>query len=444
MFYRTIVKKIVGFSSPQKLRFSLSIYSTHQKRPTVKKEYLQQTLEELLENREFIAWLLRGKNKQEWQSFLTENPEFKATVNKARKIVDLLRDRHDHLSDDDLLRIWKNIDSFDDQIRNRTRQIKLRTMMRYAAVLIIALSIGSAGYWIFNQHQKSYVYSTTVDSGTNNQSRLHLSNGTTVDLEKEDSKIAMNSDQKIVIDNQKVIDLSKSSEADESKMNEVVIPYGKRSQLILEDGTKVWLNAGSRMAFPTRFTGKKREVFLEGEAYFEVAHNQNKPFFVNTGEIAIKVLGTKFNISAYKTDKMTETVLLEGKVAISELSALGFLKSETILAPNQKASYNRNDRSISVKNEPDVEFAIAWTEGWFKFSQQSLNDVLNKLQRYYNVQFIFDREFSTADLITGKLDLKASVGQVMVALSDVANIQYRIDGGTIYINKKINELLMRK
>lgn len=410
----------------------------------MKKEYLQLTVEELLENREFIAWMLHGRHKQEWEAFLFENPEFKSTVNKARKILDLLRDRHDHLSDDDLLVIWKNIESFDEQIRKRTRQIKLGTMLRYAAVLILAISIGSAGYWIFYQNQKSYVYSTIADSGTGKQSQLHLSNGTTIDLEKENSKIALGGDQKIVIDNEKVIDLSKTSQTDESKMNEVVIPYGKKSHLILEDGTKVWLNAGSRMAFPTKFTGKKREVFLEGEAYFEVAHNQVQPFVVNASDIAIKVLGTRFNLSAYKTDKLTETVLLEGKVTVSERSAFGFLKSETILAPNQKASYDRNNHSISIIDVTDADLVIAWTEGWFKFSQQSLNDVLNKLQRYYNVQFVFDRKFPTTDLITGKLDLKESVESVMIALGDVADIQYQIDGGKIYIEKKINKLKMRK
>ncbi len=410
----------------------------------MKKEYLQLTAEELLDKREFIAWMLYGRHKQEWEAFLTENPEFKLTVNQARKILDLLRDRHDHLSDEDLLQIWKNIESFDEQTRNRTRQIKLHAVMRYAAVLIIAISIGSVGYWGFNQYRRSYVYSSTADSGTGNQSQLHLSNGTTVDLEKENSKIAMNGDQKIVIDNEKVIDLRKTSQADDSKMNEVVIPFGKKSQLILEDGTKVWLNAGSRMAFPTKFNGKKREVFLEGEAYFEVAHNLRKPFVVNTDEIAIKVLGTRFNLSAYKTDKLTETVLLEGKVTVSELSVLGFLKSETILSPNQKASYNRNNRSISIINVTDADLAIAWTEGWFKFSQQSLNDVLNKLERYYNVQFVFDSKFPTTDLISGKLDLKESVESVMIALTDVADIQYRINGNKINIEKKINRLKMRK
>jgi ferric-dicitrate binding protein FerR (iron transport regulator) len=402
----------------------------------VKKEYLQQTLYELLENREFIAWLLRGEKNQEWELFLTENPEFKSEANKARKIVELLRNQDDRLSEGDLLKMWKSIQSFDLQNKSNSNQSTLRILFRYAAVLVVAVMIGASGYWILSQKSRSYVYTLNAESENGCQSRLHLSNGTTIDLEKKNSKVALNLDQQVVINNEKVIDLGEAKGEDPSKMNEVVVPYGKKSQLILEDGTKVWLNAGSRMAFPTKFIGKNREIFLEGEGYFEVAHCQNKPFVVNTDVISVKVLGTKFDISAYKTDKLTETVLLEGKVTIKENSALGLLKSETLLAPNQKASYNRNERKITVNEEPDADLAIAWTEGWFKFSRQSMIDVMNKLQRYYNVRFVFDREFHAEDRITGKLDLKESVESVMVALSDVAGIQYRIDNQKIYIYKK--------
>lgn len=403
----------------------------------MKQEYLNLTLEELIENREFVAWVLNGKNRKEWESFLSANPEFIATAKKARKIVDLLRDRHESITEDDILKIWRNIESFDNQIRIHTRLIRLHRILRYAAVLVFAILIGgSAGYWMINRSGQSYVFSTNPDNETGNLSHLLLSNGTKVDLKKENSKIAMNADQRLVIENDQVIDLGKSGNANETKMNEVVIPFGKKSQIILEDGTMVWLNAGTKLAFPTRFTGDKREVFLEGEAYFEVAHNKNLPFYVNTNEISIKVLGTKFNLSAYKTDSQIETVLLEGEVAVSGRSKLEFLKSETLLEPNQKAIYNKEQKKISVINEPDVEFAIAWTEGWFKFSKQNLNTVLNKLQRYYNVKFVFDRDFPTADLITGKLDLKESIDQVMIALSDVADIQYKTDGEIIYISKR--------
>jgi hypothetical protein len=318
-----------------------------------------------------------------------------------------------------------------------------KRVLKYAAILIIAISIGTAGFWSFYQNQKSYVYSTITESGKNSKSQLHLSNGTIVDLEKDNSKIALSGDQVITIDNEKVIDLNKTSHADDSKMNEVAVPFGKKSQLTLEDGTKVWLNAGSRMAFPTKFKGNKREVFLEGEGYFEVAHNQKLPFFVNTAEIAIKVLGTKFDISAYRSDKLIETVLIEGKVSISEQSTLAFIKNESILMPNQKASFDRNDRSIVVKDEPNVDYAIAWTKECFKFYRQSINDVLNKLQRYYNVQFILSPGFHTENLITGELYLKDSIEQIMKSLDVVVGLQYRIVGNQIYIGKKTNEIPMK-
>lgn len=410
----------------------------------MKKEYLKCTVEELIEDRQFVAWVLREKNQKEWELFLAENPDFKITARKARKIIKLLSDNSEHLSENEILKIWKNIDKFDDQVKANSRSIRFTVFLKYAAVFILALSLGAVGYWMVDHPDQSYVFTSGNDQSGNHQSRLSLADGTTIDLEKENSKIALNADQKIVIDNEQVIDLKNSkNHPDQSKMNEVVIPFGKKSQLILEDGTKVWLNAGSRMAFPTRFEGKKREVFLEGEAYFEVAHNKEHPFFVNTNHVSVKVLGTKFNVSAYKSDQFTETILLEGKVSLREQAALGFLKNETILLPRQKASYNNELKTMSVKNDPDVELAVAWTEGWFRFSQQSLDGILNKLQRYYNVKFVFDPSISKADLITGKLDLKDSIEKVMVALSDVAKIQFRINGDQIFIEKKLSVMPMK-
>jgi transmembrane sensor len=322
--------------------------------------------------------------------------------------------------------------------KQKTYQLINRSILKYAAILIIALSVGVIGFWGYYRNQKPDVFASKIESPVNGKLQLHLSNGTHVDLEKDDSKIALGSDQKITIDNEKVIDLTKSSQADNLQMNELVVPFGKKSQLTLEDGTKVWLNAGSRLEFPTKFKNDKREVSLQGEGYFEVAHNQRVPFFVNAGEISVKVLGTRFDISAYKSDKLIETVLLEGSVAIREQSAFSLFKKESVLKPNQKASYSRNDGSIIVKDEQKVDDAIAWTEGWFKFHRQSIDEVFDKLQRYYNVQFEFNSEFPKEDLISGKLYLKDSIEQVMLTMQVVAKIQFRIDGNKIYVEKKMN------
>jgi transmembrane sensor len=398
-------------------------------------KYLNYSVEELADDREFIAWVLQGKNSRAWELFLSEYPDLRFTAGRARKILEVLRDRRERLSPEDILKIWKNIDAFNHLAQHPQRQFKIHTILRYAAVIFLVLSIGSAGYWFSNQKQKTYDFKSNYKTDTRDQSYLFLSNGLKVDLEKKDSKIALNADKKIVIDDEQEIDLSKTSASDKLTMNEVVIPFGKKSQLLLEDGTKVWINAGSRMAFPTKFTGNKREVYLEGEAYFEVAHNQEKPFIVNTNDINVKVLGTKFNISAYRSDNLIETVLIEGKVAIKEQSTLGFLKRETILSPNQKADFSMSDHTITVNDEADVENVIAWTEGWFKFRRQDINNVFNRLERYYNVHFVFEHEFSSADQISGKLDLKESIEEVMKALADVSNFHYRINESIININK---------
>lgn len=403
----------------------------------MRKEYLIYSLEELIEDRQFISFVLHGRNQKEWEIFLGENPKFAFTANKARKIVELFHDRPESMDVNDIQRIWKNIDHLYEKIHTRTLQVKIRTIMRYAAILFLTLLIGgSAGYWTLTQYRKPYIFTTDLQQGLDAPSRLLLTNGTAVDLENKNSKIALSTDKQIIIDNNEVIDLSKTSSVEETKMNEVVIPFGKKSLLILEDGTVVWLNAGSKFAFPTKFTGKKREVYLEGEAYFEVAENKEIPFYVHTQELDVHVLGTKFNISAYPSDVKVETFLIEGKLAISEQNELSFLKDEIILAPSQKASYNKEENTIDVSEERDIEFAIAWTEGWFKFKQQNLDEVLHKLHRYYNVEFLYTVKSSKIDLITGKLDLKESIEKVMIALADVANIQYQIDNDKIYIRKK--------
>lgn len=401
----------------------------------MKKEFLKLNPEELLEEHDFMIWVLRQKNQTEWGLFLDQHPEFRSTVRKAREIIQLLSDLHDSMDEEDVLRIWKNIESYSEQFERRPRKLKLNSFMRYAAILLVALTVGGVGFWSIQHKYNAYTFSNT-SVVEDKDAQLFLSDGTKVDLENENSKINLKSDEKIIINNRKVIDLHKTTKENHPGLNEVVIPYGKKSQLVLEDGTKVWLNAGSKMAFPTKFTGKERVVFLEGEAYFDVVHNEKVPFLVNTNDITVKVLGTKFNLLAYGADHHTETVLIEGKVTVRKRSALGLLDQETVIHPFQKATYDKEDKTITVADEPDVELDVAWTEGLLKFSHQNLRQVLIKLQRFYNVQFVYDVNFATYDIITGKLDLKGSVEDVMLALADVANIRYQINDHIIYIEKK--------
>jgi hypothetical protein len=411
----------------------------------VDEKYLKYSIEDLIEDRSFVSWVLHKKNNREWIEILSSNSRFSRTCEAARKIIVLLEDSHENLSEHDVYNLWMQIDRFDNRQKQQSKTVMLKKIFSYAAIVVLFLSVAVLSTMYYFNPTKSYQFAELDTKMQSVDSKLILSNGNEVNLEKDNSIIEL-SDATIQIDKDSVIDMSKvePKNATANVLNEVIVPFGKRSKLVLDDGTKVWLNAGSRLAFPTKFVGKTRTVFLEGEAYFEVVKNAKKAFFVNVKDINVKVLGTKFNVSAYLSDELIETVLLEGKVALSEPNSLGFLKKDILLKPNQKATYNKKQKSILVVDEPNADISIAWVNGWFRFSQQSLVSVLKKLERYYSVSFEIDSHFYSNELITGKLDLKDSLDDVLLSISDLAKAEFRINGKTVFVEKKINRLPMIK
>ena len=408
-------------------------------------KYLKYNLEELIEDKQFVAWVLRGNKNNEWKKFIEDNPGIKLIVKKASEIILLVCDTYEVLDEESVLKIWQNIEHFNQFQTKKIRNLKLRKFLSWAAVILFAVSVGSFSYLYLQKKNSDYQFVSSEIQDQSNESRLILSDGEEIELHNDNSTISLNNNNELIINNDSVIVLSqKESESDNVvQMNEVIIPYGKKSELLLADGTKVWLNAGSRLAFPSKFTKKTREVYLEGEAYFEVVKNEAQPFIVNVAEIDIKVLGTHFNVSAYSSDENILTVLLEGSVSVNKLVAMGFSKNENVLNPYQKAKFDKQNKSIVISDEPNADLYIAWTEGWLQFSHESLHSVFAKLERYYNVEINTPEKFPSSELISGKLDLKESLEDVLVALADVAKIEYRITGNEIYIDKKLNELLMR-
>jgi len=402
----------------------------------VNKDYLKYTIEDLILDKEFIEWIRKGNFTQEEKVFLTSHPELKFKINKAKEIIALLNDDNQSLKDADILMIWKNIENFEKHNENKTSRIVnlMYKFSRYAAILILVLIVGGViRYYLSEDNNQSYEFSATVSDKSNDQSQIILADGTTINLNQEESKIALNSEKQMVIENENVIDLNHEDFKNQIKMNEVIIPYGKQSQITLADGTKIWINAGSRLAFPTQFTKNTRTVFLEGEAYFEVAHDDNIPFIVNTEDISVKVYGTKFNLSAYKQDERLETTLLEGKVSVKNRNTSKILKKETFLMPNQKASFNKTDNSIRLEDDPEAGAVIAWVDGWLSFKQEKLTDVHAKLHRFYNVQFEQIPNDLDKNLISGKLDLKDSLEYVLNTLSDVTGLKYKLKNNFVEI-----------
>jgi ferric-dicitrate binding protein FerR (iron transport regulator) len=200
------------------------------------------------------------------------------------------------------------------------------------------------------------------------------------------------------------------------------MPHGSSSKIVLSDSTVVWLNAGSNLIYPSNFTGNTREVVLFGEAFFNVKGDKSKPFIVQTSAIEIKVLGTKFNISAYPEDNIIQTVLKEGKVSIREIGT-NKIEKEIFLVPNQLASFDKKTKLTEVKNV-NTDFYTSWTDGLLSFENRDLNRVIKSLERYYDVNIQFENPMLGMVKISGKLDLKQNRNEVFEYLAKVSSTTF--------------------
>jgi ferric-dicitrate binding protein FerR (iron transport regulator) len=188
-------------------------------------------------------------------------------------------------------------------------------------------------------------------------------------------------------------------------MNTVATPRGGQYQLVLNDGSKVWLNSASSLSFPAVFKGKTREVEITGEAYFEVAKNAKMPFKVKVNNTVVEVFGTHFNIMAYNDEAEMTTTLLEGSVKISNKQYTNMLK------PGQQATINHNG-PIRVTDEPDADDAIAWKEGIFQFRDADLEAIMRQAARWYDVQVSFAGKIPSKEF-TGRISRNVKASELM-------------------------------
>lgn len=236
-----------------------------------------------------------------------------------------------------------------------------------------------------------------------------------------------------------------------SQMNTVEIPIGEKGQVTLSDGTKVWLNSGSKLTYPPLFT-ESREVTFEGEAYFDVATNKQIPFYVRTADITVKVTGTEFNIKSYPEEETVTTTLIEGIVEILD-NDKGV--SQVSLKPNEVATFNKEKRSFvleEIKKEqalsgqkintkkiheitPSVESITSWKENHLVFENETLQEMVKKMERWFGVNFILNMEESN-ERYSGKFVYNESIEQVLYVLSRTTPIKYKIEKNNVTINPK--------
>ncbi|MFS4454943.1 FecR family protein [Maribacter sp. 2304DJ31-5] len=252
--------------------------------------------------------------------------------------------------------------------------------------------------------------------------------------------INTNEEQKIALKNGQVFGVQKGNKleyvadvaVEELIYNELQVPYGKTFGITLSDGTVVHLNSGTKLRYPIKFIeGKKREVYIkDGEAFFEVTKDSSHPFVVNTGSVAVEVLGTKFNVSSFEEDADISTVLVEGAVNIYDEKRPD---QSYILKPGQKGSWNRTDHKISME-EVDVRLYTGWIKGEMIFRNSSFDNMVKKLERRYNVTIQSDNEVLNSKKFNAgfHVDIE-TLDDVMKAINNIHPFTYTILDNQIII-----------
>lgn len=317
--------------------------------------------------------------------------------------------------------------------KQRARRKKIR-MLSWSIAAVFCICLGIAV--VFKQEQKIISpieqFANTTKKGDSfqksNQVQLVLSNQEAVNVGDSTMIAYDKSGDKINVNNKEI----KQKNSLEPQYNTVLVPYGKRAQLSLADGTLVWLNSGSKLIYPTAFDAANREVFLEGEGIFDVAHNAAKPFFVRAANnYSVRVLGTLFNVSCYAKDAKVSTALLRGKVqvAYAKKGLFGGDTLQTVLKPGMITALDKKRETIKTTVQ-DVEPLFSWRKGYYEFSQEKLPLVLDKLTRYYNVDFVMNKKISAKETYSGAFKLNDDLDKVVKTLEATTGFDFVYDAET--------------
>ena len=309
--------------------------------------------------------------------------------------------------------------SFQDVMKRVGREKKVphrRHIYRWSLSIAAAIALALVMNW----------WSTNVDEGT--ELDIALLNDTTsicgdeVILITDNQAMNLKNDASLKYDTlgssniQQYALNTKISQASSVKneMHQIMVPNGKRADITFSDGTRIYINSGSKVIYPDIFEERKREILVEGEVYLDVAKRKDCPFVVKTREFDIRVLGTSFNVCAYREDEAASVVLVRGSVEVTTEN-----KSKVRLAPNQLVS----------------EY-ISWKDNLLLLNQRPVGDVLKKLERYYGCKIRYDAEITTLSL-SGKLDLQTDITNVMDNLCLSLSLHYTInDKDEIYVSLK--------
>ena len=334
----------------------------------------------------------------------------------------------------------------------------VKVWMQYAAAAVFFIFLATGTYYLFLKKdttkylaQKETTQANDIPHGSN-KAVLILEDGGQIFLDTASAGIiTRQSGARVIKSGEGKIEYqADNKKSDKTDYNTISTPVAGQYQLTLSDGTKVWLNAASSVRFPTTFTGKERKVFITGEVYFEVnpqysqvsarkSRQNNNPFIVDVaGKGSVEVLGTHFNINSYNDEGSIKTTLLEGSVkftpnfnpAAKNIHDKLEVQKSVLIKPGQQVQLDL-DGQVLINNDVNLEKVVAWKNGYFLFSSSSLNEVMNQLARWYDVEVVFEGKTNNRKFV-GKIQRDLNLSEVLQILGK-NNIHFKIEGRKLYV-----------
>lgn len=366
-----------------------------------------------MENAELSSWLAEDVGHE----------EVYAEIKKIRDQVKLLH--RDFAPDTE--NVLKRVK------RGRGRQIGFRYWWKYAALFILPLGVVLV-LWqgMKNEPVEEHRQFSAVSRPGGERAILKLYDGKTVMLDStmKSSLIAHEANVRIEMDSNHLLRYSSYDSigiTDANKNNELIIPKGGEYQVVLADGTKVWLNSASRLIYPQSFMGKERRVVLSGEAFFDVAHDAERPFIVETSRMNVKVLGTRFNVNDYDDNEEVSTTLVNGSVEIVSGGQEVFR-----LVPGEQAYGKENELE---KREVNVRLYTSWIDGKFLFNNTELEEIAKQISRWYDVEIFFSSENVKKVRFTGAIVKFKPLDDLVRMIESTSQVRFSVKGKTIVISE---------
>jgi len=388
-------------------------------------QYYTYKAEDYLTDEFFVDSMLIPTPESEtfWKILIDEN---KINVNEFISAYMTLKGLHENkpeVSDEKIDLLFNRIEK-----TNNSKEIKIRRFqfLRYAAVACTI--VGVIGFSLFtvlktgkvdqNQSIADFARENIIHKQQPTNDIQLISGNNTYAVDGVQAKVEYDTNGKLKVNKQSVaINQSTNLLKDIPVFNQLRVPYGKRAFLKLSDGTSLWVNTGTTVIYPTKFARDKREIYVEGEVFAEVFHDSSHPFIIKTEKLDVQVLGTVFNISAYKEDKQTNVVLVSGSVNVKPKNG-----KATVIKPNQLFAYTEQ---ASTLREVEVENYTSWHDGNYIFHNEPIENVLLRLSRYYNVTMKLPTSPSGISC-SGKLELKDNLTQLLNGLSEISTMSFAV------------------